>query len=160
MWHFVPLALMILRHTWQFFLNRIKSKVSSVAYQMYDKYVLNDFLWSTFVVIILIYLCLCGNNCWLLLLTSHQSNFEKSTLLSHNYATVLISYNGTPQIHPQKLPLLLQWSPPIPWPSPLTIPNGIRIQSAILPQYTFRTDRPTDGLGDRPITWALCSLCW
>jgi len=23
------------------------------------------------------------------------------------------------------------------------IPNGIRIQSAILPQYTFRTDRPT-----------------
>jgi len=31
---------------------------------------------------------------------------------------------------------------PIPWPTPLTILNGIRIHSAVLPQYTFWTDRP------------------
>jgi len=28
----------------------------------------------------------------------------------------------------------------IPRPIPLTTPNGVRIQSAVLPQYTFRTD--------------------
>jgi len=44
-----------------------------------------------------------------------------------------------------KLPLPLQWSlppsnMPIPWSTPLTIPNGIQIQSAVLPQYTFQTD--------------------
>ena len=33
---------------------------------------------------------------------------------------------------------------PIPWPTPLSIPNGIRINSAVLPQYTLRTDRQTD----------------
>jgi len=32
---------------------------------------------------------------------------------------------------------------------PLTAPNGIRIQSAILPQYTIRTDWPTDRQTDR-----------
>ena len=62
------------------------------------------------------------------------------------------------------------WTPsttPMPWLTPLTIPNGMQIQSAVLPQYTFRTDRPTDrqmdthtqthtdGLGDRSETWAL-----
>jgi len=48
-------------------------------------------------------------------------------------------------------------------PTPLTIPNGIRIQSAVLSQYTFRTDRqtdrhtdrPTDGIDDRPTPIAL-----
>jgi len=48
-----------------------------------------------------------------------------------------------------KTALPLRWSPPtsntpIPRPTPLIIPNGIRIQSAVLPQYTFRTDTPTD----------------
>ena len=48
-----------------------------------------------------------------------------------------------------KLPLLLRRSPlpsntPIPRPTPLNTPNGIRIRSAVLPQYTLRTDRPTD----------------
>ena len=33
---------------------------------------------------------------------------------------------------------------PVPRPTPLTTPNGIRIRSAVLPQYTFRTDRHTD----------------
>jgi len=51
--------------------------------------------------------------------------------------------------HTSKLALPLRRSPPpsntpIPQPTPLTIPNGIRIQSAVLPQYTFRTDRQTD----------------
>jgi len=48
---------------------------------------------------------------------------------------------------------------PVPRPTQLTIPNGIRIHSAVLPQYTFRTDRPTDrpthrrtdGSGDRSV---------
>ena len=43
-----------------------------------------------------------------------------------------------------KLPLSLRRSPPpsntpIPRPTPFTTPNGIQIQSAVLPQYTFRT---------------------
>jgi len=55
----------------------------------------------------------------------------------------------------------------IPRPTPLTTPNGIQIQSAVLPQYTLRTDRqtdrqtdtqtdrptdqPTDGLGNKSV---------
>ena len=46
---------------------------------------------------------------------------------------------------------------PIPQPTPLTNPNGMRIQSAVLSQYTFQThiqtdrltNRPTDGIGNR-----------
>jgi len=38
---------------------------------------------------------------------------------------------------------------PIPLPTPLTIPNSIRIQSAVLPQYTLRTDLQTDRPIDR-----------
>ena len=58
---------------------------------------------------------------------------------------------------PSKWPLLLQRSPPpcntpIPRPTPLTTPNGIQIQSAVLPQYTLRTDRPTD-------MWARREVC-
>ena len=33
---------------------------------------------------------------------------------------------------------------PIPRPTPLTTPNGIRIHSAVLPQYILRTDRQID----------------
>ena len=33
---------------------------------------------------------------------------------------------------------------PIPRPIPLTNPNGIQIQSAVLPQYTFRNNTQTD----------------
>jgi len=33
---------------------------------------------------------------------------------------------------------------PVSQPTPLTIPNGIWIHSAVLPQYTFWTDRHTD----------------
>jgi len=50
-----------------------------------------------------------------------------------------------PHTHP-KLPLTFRRSPPIsntpdPRPTPLTTRNGIQIQSAVLPQYTFRRDR-------------------
>jgi len=43
---------------------------------------------------------------------------------------------------------------PITRPTPLTIPNGIRIELIVLPHYTFRTDRytsrqMTDGIGNR-----------
>ena len=71
-----------------------------------------------------------------------------------------------PNLSP-KLPLPLRRSPPpsntpIPRLTPLTTPNGIQICSAVLPQYTFRTDRHThaDGLTDRSVTWALRLLCW
>ena len=72
-----------------------------------------------------------------------------------------ISYIGTAM--PRVLYVTLCWlsySPPsntpihrptplaIP-PTPLTTPNGIRIQSAVLPQYTFRTHRQTNRPTDR-----------
>ena len=57
---------------------------------------------------------------------------------------------------PPKLSLPLWRSPPhlpIPRPAPLTIPSGIQIQLAVLPQYTsghsHKTHRPTDGIGDK-----------
>ena len=42
---------------------------------------------------------------------------------------------------------------PIARPTPFTIPNGIRIQSAVLPQYIFWTEthRPTDTLNRRQL---------
>jgi len=43
---------------------------------------------------------------------------------------------------------------PIARPTPLTTLNGIRIQSAVLPQYPFWTHRPTDGINDSWIPWA------
>jgi len=38
---------------------------------------------------------------------------------------------------------LLYFTLPIPQQTPLTIPNGIRIHSAVFPQYTFWSDRQT-----------------
>ena len=62
----------------------------------------------------------------------------------NNYATKspLVTM-GCPYL-PSKLPFPLRLSPPpsytpISRSTPLTTPNGIRIQSAVLPQYTFRT---------------------
>jgi len=55
---------------------------------------------------------------------------------------------------------------PIPPPTPLTIPNGIRIQSAVLSTLHFpdrhrETHRRTDGIGDRSIPIALTlTLYW
>jgi len=53
----------------------------------------------------------------------------------------------------------------MPGPTPLTIPNGIQIHSAVLTQYTSRTDRQTDTqtdrwAGDRSVTWVLSSTRW
>jgi len=45
---------------------------------------------------------------------------------------------------------------PMPRPTPLTTPNGIWIHSAVLPQYTFRTDRQTDQPTDR---WSRRETC-
>jgi len=65
------------------------------------------------------------------------------------HVAVLIGYNGTTQIHPHNCPFPrrspLRSITSIFRPIPLTTPNGIRIQSVVLPQYTFQTDRPTDG---------------
>jgi len=63
----------------------------------------------------------------------------------------LIGYNRTLQIHSQNCPFPFLRSPPpsntpIPGQTPLTIPNGVRIQLAVLPQYTFWTDRQTHKL--------------
>jgi len=75
--------------------------------------------------------------------------FGNSTSFSHNYATKspLVTM-GRPKFTPKTAPspstITNPSITPIPWPTPLTTPNGIRIQSAILPQYTLRTDRPTD----------------
>ena len=92
----------------------------------------------------------------------YQSNLGRAASLAltaeNNYATEsqLVTI-GCPTFTP-KLPLPIRPSPPpsntpIRQPITLTIPNGIQIQSAILPHYTLRTDRqtdtPTDGIGDK-----------
>jgi len=46
------------------------------------------------------------------------------------------------------------YNTPIPRPTTLINRNGIRIQSAVVPQYTFRTDKPTDGIGDSCVSRA------
>ena len=76
-----------------------------------------------------------------------------------------IGYNGTLQIHLKTVPspstITTPSSTPIPRPTPLTTLNGIRIQSAILPQCTFQTGRPrdgpTDGIGDNSVCFSVCS---
>jgi len=73
---------------------------------------------------------------------------------------VPIGYNGTPQIHPQNCPFPFDdhhrnlIHPFLDQP-PLTTTNGIRIQSAVLPQYTLQTDRQTNGISESSVTWAL-----
>jgi len=69
--------------------------------------------------------------------------------LPHNYATKDHWLQRDTSNSPTKLPLPIRRLPPpsntpIPWSTPLTTPNGMWIQSAISPQYTLRTDRPTD----------------
>jgi len=71
--------------------------------------------------------------------------WEEHVALAQLRNAVPIGYKGTPHIHP-KAALSPRRSPtpsntPIPRPTPLTIPNDFRIQLAVLPQYTFRTDR-------------------
>jgi len=80
--------------------------------------------------------------------------------LRHNYATkspfVTI---GCPKCTPKSAHSFQRWPPqsnaPIPRMIPLTIPNGIRIHLAVLPQYTFWTDRHTQT--DRWSRWMFYS---
>ena len=90
--------------------------------------------------------------CWI----NHVADVENATGLwpqgpsevENNYATVPFGYNGMPQIHPKTAPsrsiITTPSNIPISQLTTLTVPNGIRIQSADLQQYTFQTDRPTD----------------
>jgi len=67
-----------------------------------------------------------------------------------------IPYNGMPHIHPKSAPSTSTTSTPIYSKlTPPTIPNCIRIQSAVLSQYTSQTDRPTGGIGDKPVPTVL-----
>ena len=110
----------------------------------------------------LLLLCtLCTN----LITSPPQSNLGRA---HHSRTTTQHSptgYNGTHQIHPKTAPSPQRSSnTPIFRPTPLTTLNGIRIRSAVLPQYTIRTDRPThrptDGIGDRstPLVLTLAIL--
>ena len=76
--------------------------------------------------------------------------WEERVALAQLRNKVPIGYNGTLQIHQKTAPSLRR-SPPlsntlITRSTPLTTLNGIRIQSAVLPQYTpdGPTDRQTD----------------
>jgi len=91
-------------------------------------------------------------------LTKHNKSSPKSLgqarcRLSHRES---IGYNGVLYITPFPF---IQWSPShLIHPSltyPTHHPNSIQIQSATSPQYTFRTDRPTDGIGNKPVPRAL-----
>jgi len=69
--------------------------------------------------------------------------------LPHNYTTkapmvTMGRPNFTPKTAPSPSTITTPSNPPIPRPTPFTNPNDIRIQSAVLPQYTLRTDRQTD----------------
>jgi len=66
--------------------------------------------------------------------------------LPHNYATksplITMEHSKfTPKTAPSPSTITTPSNTPIRHPTPLTIPNGIRIHSMVLPQYTFQTDR-------------------
>jgi len=71
-----------------------------------------------------------------------QSNLRRARRSCRTIQRSPIGYSGMPQISPPKLPLTFGDHHPSNTPiirlTPLTIPNGIRIHSAVLPQYTFR----------------------
>jgi len=90
----------------------------------------------------------------------HQITARSFHALLHNYATKSHWLQWDARNSPQNCasPLTITTPIPIPRPPSLTVSNSIRNHSAILPQYTFRTDththshRPTVGLGDRSVT--------
>jgi len=91
--------------------------------------------------------------------TAREIKLVLPKVIADERVDVPIGYNGKPQNS-----LLLRRSPPpsnipIPRSTPLTTHNGTRIQSAVLPQHTFRTyrqrDRSTHGISDRSIPRAL-----
>jgi len=76
-----------------------------------------------------------------------------STCVTHAHVQkIRYSNNGDDKSPKPPFPLKHLPSPvqtPIAPPTPLTTPNGIRIQSADLPQYTFPTDRHIETQTDR-----------
>jgi len=96
--------------------------------------------------------------------TTHHPKWQLARFM-HFRTTVRQSPHRLQWDAPNSLPKLLlplrrQPPPsntPVPWPIPLTIANGIRIRSAVLPQYTSRqtdwetnrrTDKPTHGVSE------------
>jgi len=88
---------------------------------------------------------------------SSSKSFGKSALISHNYTTEFPLVTMERHKFTPKLPLPLRRSPlpsntPTPRPTPLTIPNGIRIHAlsrfATVHFPDRHTHRPTDGLGE------------
>ena len=88
--------------------------------------------------------------------------------LRYNYArkSILVRM-GCPKFTPKTAPSLQRLLPPyntsISQPTSLTIPNSIQIQSAILPQYTFRTNRhievrPTHTQTNRWARWQISKI--
>ena len=84
---------------------------------------------------------------------------------SHNYATKSLVTIRHPKFNPQNCPFPFDdYNPstPIPQLTPLTIQNGIWIQSAVLPQYTFWTHRqtnwPTDHQTNRWDRWQVYTI--
>ena len=75
--------------------------------------------------------------------------------VAHLRCKVPIGYNGTAQLRPQ-VPFPVNRSPNhtclMPGPVRPMMPNGIRIRSAVFPQCTGHTDRPTDRATDRSFT--------
>jgi len=84
---------------------------------------------------------------------SPQTTARSLHALPHNYATnsPLVTM-GCPKFTTKTAPSPLTITTPsnisIPQLTPLTTPNNIWIQSAILPQYTLWTERPTDRPSD------------
>jgi len=74
--------------------------------------------------------------------------YESNTFLCEKHVILPIQTNGgaNAEKSPKQPIPWVTWTPsntPIPRPIPLTIPNGILIQSAVLLQYTFQSDRHT-----------------
>jgi len=81
-------------------------------------------------------------------LTTPNDNWSVDSLL-HSYATksplvTMERLKFTPKTAPSLSTITTPSDTPIPRLTPLTIQNGIRFHSAVLSQYTFRKDRPTD----------------
>jgi len=80
-----------------------------------------------------------------------KCSLRRSTCLRrplHNYATqsplvIMGCPKFSPKTPPSPLTIITSSNTHIPQLTPLTTPKSIRIQSVILPQYTFWTDRET-----------------
>ena len=81
--------------------------------------------------------------------TSHQSNLRRAASQRPHWLQL------HPQTAPSPLTITTPSNTPIPWPTPLTAPNGIRICSAICHNTPCgQTDRLTDRLTYRQMVQA------